>query len=287
MTKHIDKIFFIFVLIAAAALSAVRFFQYMSLIDFGTGYFLEGAETGGMLLYILMIAAGAVIIVLGIVGNKLRAGTFTVASDGMGSHATQFLGIAEIIAGVVTISPVFISSSDTLSVILMVIACASLVVSGFMELMHIVPPAVNGHLKLVWAVYLFFRGTVVFNSDLTILSHSDTLLELTALLMTMTLAASIARFYARVETKLSRLKEIIFAGLAVTACSVHVIPKIIAYIAGGETTKGMRGINTDVAAGLIISLAYLAVVIFTEKKKEIVPIDIYDVENGKKEKKAS
>lgn len=284
MAKKIDKIFFIFIIVAAAALSAVRFFQYMSLIDFFTGYYYKGSESGGILLYILMIAAGAIVIALAAVGNKMRVGAFTVSSDGMGSHATQFLGIAEIIAGVVTASPIFTSSQEVLAIVGMAVAGLTLAVSGFMDLQHVVPPAITGHLKLVWAVYLFFRGAVVFNSDLTILSHSDTLIELTALLFAMMFATSLARFFARVETKRSRLREMIFAGLTFGCCAVHIIPKLIAYIAGSDATVGMRGINADAAAAMILSLTYLAVVTFTKKKSEIVPIDIYDEE---KEKKAS
>ncbi len=282
MAKKTDKIFFIFIIVAAAALSAVRFFQYMSLIDFFTGYYYKGSESGGALLYILMIASGAILIALAVVGNKMRAGAFRVSSDGMGKHATQYFGIAEIIAGVVTASPIFTSTQDVFSIIIMAIAGLTLAASGFIDLQHVVPPAITGHLKLVWAVYLFFRGAVLFNSDLTILNHSDTLIELTALLLAMIFAASLARFFARVETKLSRLREMIFAGLTFGCCAVHIIPKLIAYIAGSDATVGMRGINADAAAAMILSLTYLAVVTFTKKSREIAPIDIYEEDKKKK-----
>ena len=134
MAKKTDKILFIFIIVAAAALSAVRFFQYMSLIDFFTGYYYKGSESGGLLLYILMIAAGAIVIALAVVGNKMRAGAFRVSSDGMGKHATQYFGIAEIIAGVVTASPIFTSSQDVFSIIIMAIAGLTLAASGFIDL---------------------------------------------------------------------------------------------------------------------------------------------------------
>ncbi len=273
MAKFIDKIFLLFVTAAAIVLGTIRFFQYMSLIDFSTGYYLGGAESGAMLLNILMIASGVIIIAIAIVGNRMGADAFKVSSDGMGRHATQYLGISEIIAGVLTASPIFTSSPDVLSIIGISVAALCLAACGFIDLQRVVPPMINGHLKLVWAVYLFLRGAGLFNSDLTILSHSDTLIELTSLLCAMMFAASMARFYARVETRRSRLREMIFAGLTFACCAVHIIPKLIVYISPSDLTSGMRGINADTAAAMIVSIAYLAVVVLTKKEKDIVPVE--------------
>ncbi len=280
---------FIPIIAAAAAviLSVIRFFQYMSLMDFSTGYFLKGSEFGGVLIYICMCAFAAIFIAVSVILKKKGPSGYTVASDGMGSHATQFLGFSELIAAVLTMLPIFTGKLETFRFIGTTIAALALLVSGFLLLRNIVPPAATGHLKLILTVYLFIRSAEVFNSDLIVLNHSDKLIELIASMASMAFMASLARFYARVETKRSRIREIIFAGITVIASGTHIIPKLLAYMFGGDVTAGMSGINTDVAACFIMSVVFLFVVFCTDNRKEIEFVDIYEEEKEKRKRNNS
>ena len=271
----------LYMFLTAAVLTAVRFFQYMSLMDFSTGYFLEGAELGGALIYILMAVFAVGFAALSIVSGKKDNTAFSVSSDGMGNNATRVLGFSEVIAGGFVLVPVF-EESFSIQSVFMIIAAAALVVSGFTLLGRIVPPVFVGHLNFICAVYMVLRTMLCFSSDLTILSHSDNLIVLIAYVLNAVMLASVARFYLRFETKASRMREIVTAGLAFTASCAHVLPKLAALTFGGSATAGMTPINYDICAGLVISLAFLIIVFCTKKKKDIIPLEDDDTPFKKK-----
>ena len=283
MKQTTTKIMLMYLIAAAGVLSAVRFFQYMSLVEFSTGYFFEGAETGGLLIYILMAVFAAAFAAAAVIAKKKENTAFSVSSDGMGNNATRVLGFSEVIGGGLILIPV-LEESFTVQSIGMIVAAAAFIVSGFTLLGHIVPPVYTGHLKILCAVYMLLRTMNMFGSDLTIINHSDNLITLIAYVFATAFAASVARFYSRSETKNSRTREIVTAGLAFITASVHVIPKLLAYAFGGSVTAGMGGINCDIAATAVMTAAFLVIVFCTKKTKDIIPLA--EEEDGGKKKKA-
>lgn len=284
MKQTYTKIMMLFMLIAAAALSAVRFFQYMSLMDLSTGYFITGAEVGGILIYVLLAVFAVGFVALSVIAKKGGNTAFSVSSDGMGDNATRALGFSEIIAAGLVLVPLF-ETSFTIQSAGMIVAGIVMAVAGFVLLGRIVPPAFIGFLQFICAVYMMIRSLACFSGDLTVLNHSDNLIALMGCVLSAAMYASIARFYLRYENPASRTREIISAGLTFIAASAHVFPKVIAYIAGGSTTAGMSGINYDVAAALAVSATFLVVVFCTKKKKDIFLLE--DEEESEKRKKAA
>ena len=130
---------------------------------------------------------------------------------------------------------------------------------------------------------MLLRTMNLFGSDLTIINHSDNLITLIAYVFATAFAASVSRFYSRSETKKSRTREIVTAGLAFITSCTHVIPKLLAYAFGGSVTAGMSNINCDAAATAVMSAAFLVIVFCTKKTKDIVPL-ADDDESPKKKK---
>lgn len=263
-----SKILPVFAVGAVLICSIIRFFQYVSIMDFETGFYNKGSEPAGNLIYIVLFLSWALFIVLCILGKKKGDAAYSVSSDGMGSHATQFLGVSMLVGAFLVVMNAFGEEALTVKCATFVSA-AALLAAGFVLLKNTIPPAYTGAMMVIYAVYVFLRTCNFFMSDLVILNHSDTLITLLAYVFFCAFLASTARFYARLETKHSRMREIITTGAAFIFSAVHVISKLLALAFGGKTVQGMSGINTDIAAAAIITGTFLFVLFFTKKSKDI------------------
>lgn len=283
--KTSSKIIPFFLLIGVIACAVLRFFQYVSIMDYQTGFFTKNGEGAGILIYILMAVIAVIYTVLLIIGNKKGEAAYRVSTDGMGSHATQVLGAAEIVSaflvawGVITAgdAPVFrIISAGGIALILLI--------TGFIQLRNIVPPTITGHLKILSAALIFPLIAELYENDLVMIRRSDKLIVILCYVFIGAFLASSARAFSRLETTNSRMRELITAGMAFILCSTHTLPKLIAYAFGGASAAGMSAIDTVAAAGMILSGTFIGVLFFTEKKKEIVPV-VYDEETDRKKEK--
>ena len=275
----------IFLLVGVIAASVLRFFQYVSLIDFSTGFFFEGSEFAGILIYILMGIVAAVSVVLLIIGKKNGGTPYTVASDGMGSHATQVLGLSEMLAAFV-IALRFFGDCTVLRAVCSGGIAVILLVSGLIQLRNIVPPAITGHIKIAAAALMFPIIAEYYENDLIMHQRSDKLIVMLAYIMLGAFFASVSRFYSRIETPNSRMRELITSVMTFIICSVHVLPKLLAYAFGGTAVKGMSEPDLIVSAGVLISGAFIATLFFTKKTKDIIPVLYEEEVSGKKEKPA-
>ena len=270
MKNTSNKIILIIAAVGAVACGIVRWFQISGLIDYSTGFFLKGAEFGGAVVYIMLAVFAVILVTLAFIGKRKEEPAFFLASDGMGSNATRVLGISQLAAAVIA-GLRLTRGLSTLETAETLVFAAALLVSGYILLQRIVPPMVTGYLQYIGAVYFVLRTGAYFNSDLIIASHSEHLLVLFAFILSAAHFASGARFYSRTETVKSRLREIITALLTFLVTGTHTIADLIAVIQGGGAAE-YAVIEPDVAAAAAVSGAYLAVVYFTEKKKDIVPI---------------
>lgn len=277
-------IFPIFLLVGVLAACALRFFQYMSVIDFSTGFFYDGAELAGILIYVLMGVIAAVSVVLLVMGSKKGGTPYTVASDGMGSHATQVLGLSEML-GALIIAVKFFDGCTTLRAVCSGGIALILLVSGLIQLRNIVPPTVTGHIKIAAAALMFPIIAEYYEDDLIMHQRSDKLIVMLSYIMIGAFFASVSRFYSRLETPNSRMREFITSTMTFIVCAVHVVPKLLAYAFGGTAVKGMAEPDLIVSAGLLISGAFIATLFFTKKTKEIIPV-MYDEEAEGKNKKS-
>lgn len=271
MKKKSNKLIVIFAAVAAVACGILRFFQITTLTDLDTGWFLKGSEFGGIMIYIALALSAAIFIALAILGKKKGDAAYYLSSDGMGSNATRFLGIAEFVSGLLIASEV-LGDNNPFQIAAIVISALSLIVSGFMLLGHIVPPAITGHLKLVTAIGFFLRTTNFFGSDLTVLTHAENLIVLLSYVCATYFLISSARFYSRLETRKSRLREVIAAGAAFIPSMTHTVSFLAATFFGSEGAKRFVSLNMDIAATAIISGMFLFVLFFTEKKKTLIPL---------------
>ena len=271
MKTKSSKMILIAALIAALVCSAVRFFQIISLTDYDTGFFLRGSEFGGALIYVLIGICSLILILLAFIGRKAGDTAYLVSSGGMGDNATRWLGASEII-GALLIGFRAVQSGDTATTIITAIIAIVFIVSGAVLLGRIVPPAFTGHIKLVAALCLFFRAAVTFNSDLLVNRHAENLIVLFAYILFSAFVASNARFYARIETKNTRLAEVSLALLTFLFSATHTISDLLATAFGGAGAAAFVSLNTEIAAAAVISGTFLGVLFFTEKKKDIVPV---------------
>lgn len=248
------------------AASVIRFFQYVSLIDFGTGFYFSGAEGPGMLIYIALAAFAAVFIALAFIGKKSGAPAYSLSSDGMGDKATIPLGISYLLAAVLGVFPIS-EGSDML--VFSIISCAAFAVTGLILLNKKIPPKYIGYIQLIAAIGWFFKTSSFFGKDLIIINHSENLITLMGYIMAVLYITASARFFSRLETKHSRMREIISAGLTLLISGTAFISKGMAILLGGEAVKGIGSLNADMASAFIISLGFLFTVFTAEKNKEI------------------
>ena len=283
MKKTSNKLIVIIAAVTAVICGIIRFFQITSLTDLNTGWFLKGSEFGGILIYIALALSAAIFIVLAVVGAKKGDAAYSLSSDGMGSNATRFLGIAEFVGGLMIASEILGGNNKPIQIAAIIVSALCLLISGFILLGRIVPPAVTGHLMLVCSLAFFLRTASFFNSDLTVLNHAENLIVLLSYTAATFFFASSARFYSRLETKSSRMREILAAGIAFLPSAAHTISDLLAMLFGSEGAKQFAVLNMDAAAAALISGTFLFVLFFTKKEKDIIPL-ADEEENSKKKK---
>ncbi|MBP5604656.1 MAG: hypothetical protein J6X60_03825 [Ruminiclostridium sp.] len=270
MKNTSGKIMLLISAVAVCVCGAVRFFQMESLTEPDTGFFYRDAGFGGIIIYILLAVFAVAIIALAFIGNARGESAYRVSSDGMGKNATRFLGLSEV-AGALFIGWSAFEGKEIMPTVTCVISAICLLISGFVLCGRIVPPTYTGYVKLPLAVCLFLRTALFFNSDLIVLNHAENLIILMSCISFTLFAAANGRFYARVETKRSRIAEVIFALLTFLFSGVHTLSDFIAAISGGTGTK-IVNLNTDAVAGFLISGTFLTVLFFTKKSRDIVPV---------------
>ncbi len=273
--KISGKAILIYLAVAAVVSAVIRFFQYVSIFDFSTGFFNRGAEGPGLLIYITLLCFSAVFLAFAILGKKSGQPAFSVSSDGMGEKATIPLGIAYLLGAVLGLFTIFDAGNVFLTA-LSVVASVVFAATGLILLNNKIPPSFIGHLQWLGAIAWFLKTSVFFGDDLIIINHSENLLLL-FVYITMTLyIASSARFLGRVETKASRMREIITAGLTLLASGTSFLGKGMTVLFGGEAVKGITPVSFDGAVALVISLGFLITVFTAEKNKEIEYINQKD-----------
>ena len=269
--KQKTGIFFLIYTAAAAIIAAIiRFFQYVSVIDFETGFFRKGSEPMGYLIYIVQAVWTAGLVGLVILGTKKKWTATTVSSAGMGGKATIILGAPYLIAAVMKVYQLVSAEGGSLfRTIAMVSAALFFAAMGLLLMKSTVPPAVSGFLNIFPALIMFSQAIELFMDDLVIKNRSDNLLLLLIYIFATLFFAGCARFYGRIETKTSRPREIIMAGLVFIFSGTHVIAKLLALAFGGSAVQGMSAISPDAVSVMLISGAFLAVLCTTEQKLEI------------------
>ena len=284
MNKLSSKIFLIYSVAVVILVSVFRFFQYVSIIDYSTGFFLREASLGGNLLYVLLAVFGAGFIALTFLGKKKAWSALTVSSDGMSNRATLFLGASFIIVAasklLITMNMV---DGGAFKLISSYVFSACMGALGLVLLKNTVPPIISGFIALFPAIYYFTLASEIFSEDLIIKNRSDNLILLLCYVCGTMFFASSARFFSRLETKLSRSRELIFGGFTFMLSFIHVLSKLLAYAFGGDAVFGMPPVSADAVLLLIISGTFLFVVCLTENNKEID----YLVVEKKKEKESS
>ncbi len=270
MKEKTGKLFLVCMTAAIIIASAVRFFQYVSVIDYETGFFRNGAEPMGALIYIISAVAIAGLLGLTILGSYKKWTAFTVSSAGMDSKATIFLGASYLLAAVLKLYQLFVEESGGLfRTIAMVAAVGFFAAMGLLLMKSTVPPAISGYLNIFPSLIMFSQAVELFMGDLIIKNHSDNLILLFIYVSGTLLFTALTRFYARLETKRSRPREIFVAGLAFFFSGTHVISKLLALAFGGEAVSGMSAVSPDAAAVMLISAAFLFVICFTKQHSEI------------------
>ncbi len=275
MKEKTGKLFLIYSAAAVITASVVRFFQYVSIMDYSTGFFIKGAEPMGNLIYIILAVLVAGMLGLTILGACRKWTAVTVSSAGMGSKATIFLGASYLIAAVLKVYQLFSEEGGSFfRTVAMGAAVICFAVIGLMLMKSTVPPAVTGFLNIFPALIMFSQAVELFMSDLIIKSRSDKLLLLFVYVSGTLFFAGMARFYARLEAKLSRPREIFTAGIAFIFSGLHVVSKLLALVFGGSAAadmalSGMNEISSDALALMVISGAYLCVICITKQSSPI------------------
>lgn len=263
-------LFLIYPLAAIIISSVVRFFQYVSIIDFSTGFFIKESEKAGVLIYILLAVFSAGFAVLTVAGCKKKWTPATVSSDGMGSKSTIIPGIGYLAAAAIQFfAAAGLENEGFFKIIGSYALAVSFAALGLCLMKSSIPPAVTGFINLLPSLYFFVTATDLFTSELTVKNRSDSLILLLTLVFGTLFFAAVSRFFARLETKYSRGRELITGGLTFIFSGVHVISKLLAYAFGGDAIKGMDPISPDALILMVISGAFIITLCTAKQSKEI------------------
>ncbi len=270
MKTKTGMLFLIYSVIAIIISSVIRFLQYVSIIDFSTGFYIRGSEAAGVLIYIVLAVFGAGFVALTIFGHKQKWTATTVSSDGMGSKSTLIPGIAYLVAAAIQFfAAAGLENAGLFKIIGSYAFAVSFAALGLCLMKSSVPPAVTGFINLLPSLYFFVTATELFTTDLTVKNRSDSLILLLIFVIGTLFFAAVSRFFARLETKYSRGREIITGGFTFILSGVHVLSKLLAYIFGGDAVEGMDKISSDALILMIISGAFLITVCTAKQSKEI------------------
>lgn len=263
-------------LLGAVVCAVIRFFQYITILDFSTGFFTNGSELAGGTVYIAFALFGAAAVFLVILGKKRGWTATTVSSDGLGEKASLVQGVCWLAAAAVLCLGIFGESGFT--VIYLALLAAVLAIIGLLLMKNTVPPQAAGILNLVPSLLLFIKLMLLFRDDMVIKNHSENLILLLGYICGVIFFSSVARFFARIESKGSRCRELITAALTLLFSLTHVLSKLLGMLFGGVLTEGMSGIDPTAAALTVVSLGWLITVCCFGQKKALEILDLDETE---------
>lgn len=268
--------------LGALVCAVIRFFQYVTILDFETGFFTNGSELAGGAVYIAFAVFGAAAVFLAIFGEKRGWTATTASSDGLGAKASLVQGVCWLAAAAILCMGIFGESGFT--VVYCALSAAMFALIGFMLLKNTVPPPLSGILNLVPSLLLFIKLTLLFRDDMVIKNRSENLIILLGYICGVLFLSGAARFFTRLEGKHTRVRELITAALTLLFTLAHVAAKLLGMLFGGALTAGMSGIDPTTAALAVISLGWLVTVCCFEQKKELEIIS-FDDESDRTEEK--
>lgn len=259
--------FLIYSAVAVLTGAVIRFLQYLNVIDFNTGFFLPGHEAEGLLIYTVLGIIGAGFIALTVIGKKKGWTATTVSSDGMSGGSTMISGVAYIIGAVISVWSALSSDAEGAALICAWLFALSLGIIGFCLIKNSVPPSFTGFINLFPALFFFMQATKLFTTDLTVKNRSDSLLLLFIYVLATLYFSSMARFFARLETRLSRIRELIIGGFSFILSAVYILSKIM-YIISGNSDIIMH-ISPEAITLMIISGGFLIMTCTAKETKQI------------------
>lgn len=263
-------------LLGATICAVIRFFQYVTILDFNTGFFTNGSELASGTVYIALAVFGVAAVFLALFGVKRGWTAATASSDGLGAKATLVQGVCWLAAAVILCLGVFGESGFT--VIYHALSATVFAIIGLLLLKNTVPPQTAGILNIVPSLLLFIKLTLLFRDDMVIKNHSENLILLLVYICGVLFLSSAARFFARLEGKRTRARELVTAVLTALFSLTHVLAKLLGMLFGGELTEGMSGIDPTAAALAVISIGWLVTVCCFEQKKALEILDLDETE---------
>lgn len=283
MTKKKGVSVFLFAAAAVLAAAAVRFFLYVTAIDFTSGFYTaEGGTAAGFFRLLLLILA-LLFFVLCLIGER-RWSAFCVSSDGLGARVTLFLGGVYLAAAAVTVLGLIRAEGFSVS---SAVETAGFAAVGLLLMKNTAVPPVAGGIQIGLSLCLFFRALTLFNGDLVIRNHSDPMLRLLAYVFGSLFFAAAARCYARLEMKHSRLREVFLGGLTFLFSGTYTLGKLAALLFGGNRVLGMEPFDPAAASLFLISGGFLAALCFTDAHKTIVYLSSGEKKQAKKKSESA
>lgn len=212
------KIYMLPAVTAAASLILLifRVFQLVVVVDYGEmGFFDEKAgffATGG--LYLLLVAAGALLIVGAILDKKQGGDAFTRTSASLDPKQTAILGFAFLAGAALRLYElVFNFGGFGLSFVGEALIFLLFTAIGFMILSSRRLKPTVGYLHMIICVSYTLKAAALFMQDTIIVRVSDELLLLLSYIGAVLFFLALGRFIAGNESKLTRYKLLIFGGM--------------------------------------------------------------------------
>lgn len=255
-----SKLALIFAVVTTLAAIVIRFFQYVSVIDYSTGFFTEGSGIAGYCVYLVFALTLALGITAAVIDKKRGSAAFEKSAATLSPSGTLLVGAAYIIGGIFFAFSAYNALSEGgFQLISMIILALSTFVIGFLLLSRKKIPAATGYLQLVPTIVLTCHAAVYFTSDLVIKRMSDELISMLADIIMVFLCLCFGRFLSNNEAKLTRRKTVAYAVTELALASSLTLGKLAAMLLGGDAAANMPALDCEYFGLLIISAAILAV----------------------------
>lgn len=265
-------------LLGAVVCAVIRFFQYITILDFSTGFFTNGSELAGGAVYIAFAVFGAAAVFFVLFGVKRGWTATTASSDGLGAKSSLIQGVCWLAAAVILCLGIFGESG--FNIIYYALSAAVLAIIGLLLLKNTVPPQAAGTLNVIPAVLLFIKLVILFRDDMVIKNHSENLILLISYICGVLFLAASARFFARIEGKRTRARELISGVLTALFTLTHILAKLLGMLFGGALTEGMSGVDPTAAALAVVSLGWLITVCCFKQEKALEILEIDETEKN-------
>lgn len=225
----------LYVFVAAAITSVIlRIFQLLTAVDFVTGFFHDDSQTTGLLIYVLIAAAIALLLITSIYGKHHNEAAFIKINSQISKRQCSIIGVLLMLTGGTGLYEVFslFGSGNALAIIGTTLVAASYIFIGFSLCGNGKIKKITGYVMLIHSVYYTISAANLFMNDLIIIRMSEHLILLLSYIAAALFFLAAGRFFSSNDSKTSRIRLTTFGLSAALLQLISTVPRYFVLLFG-------------------------------------------------------